>query len=96
MGDVIDRKPPQWQKKAPVEVDEDAMILRLASAVLRTLTDEVVPTQAQIAVLQLVKRAVLGNYLAATPSASAREVLSQANALARNYSVMGADGQSYD
>ena len=96
MGDVIDRKPPQWQKREQVEKGEDAMVLRLASAVLQVLTDEVVPTQAQIAVLQLVQRAVLGNYLAATPSTTAREVLSQAADLARQYDVRGADGQCYD
>lgn len=97
MGDVIDRKPPQWQKKDQVEVGEDAMILRLAGAVLHTLNDqEAVPTVAQLAVLKLVTRAVLGNYVAVTPSTTAREVMEQAADMASRYAVTGADGKSYD
>lgn len=92
MGDLIDRAPPQWKKREPVESDEDALVLRLAATVLRVLTDEAVPTPAQIAVLMLVQRAVVSNYAAVTDVVSARRAYAQAEDLAKRYSVYGADG----
>jgi hypothetical protein len=95
MGDVLDPKPPQWQRKQALEDVPEDRVLILASKLKSELTEiiagEVDSTLVQLAALRLVLKAVVGNYRIIMGHAAAKELMRQASEMAEQYQVNGID-----
>jgi hypothetical protein len=91
MGRIIDPRPPQWERKQPVDDVREDRVLCLAESLLRVLTGETDPTAVQLAALRLVQKAVIGNYSSAMGLDNAKAVLAQATELASCYAINIAD-----
>lgn len=92
MGEVLDPKPPQWQRKQPVEDVPEDLVLLLASklkAVIDGGSED--STLVQLAALRLVLKAVIGNYRAIMGHTTAKEMMRQAAEIADQYQINGID-----
>lgn len=94
MGDVIEPKIPQWQRKNPdtsegVEQDD---VLDLLQKLMLVLESKVATTVVQLSALRLIQKAIVGNYQIAMGSEDTKELLRQAQELASMYVVRGHDG----
>lgn len=90
MGEVLDPKPPQWERKQPLgeDVSEDRVTL-LAGRLLSALSEEIDATVVQIAALRLLQKTVVGIYIEAMGIDAARELMKQAVELASHYTIRG-------
>jgi hypothetical protein len=89
MGKIIDPRPPQWERKQPVDDVKEDRVLRTADALLQVLTGETDPTVVQLAALRLVQKAVIGTYQSAMGLDNTKEVLKQATEMASCYVITG-------
>lgn len=92
MGDVLDPKPPQWERRHALENVAEDLTLQLAARFMQMLTEELDSTVVQLAALRLVQKAIIGNYQLCMGETDTKEVLAQATALAAQYIVRGSDG----
>lgn len=91
MGDLLDPKPPQWQRKEPLEDIPEDLVLTLAGKLKEQIDADVCSTLVQLAALRLVTKAVLGNYRNIVGTDAAREVMRQASEMCEQYEVKGVD-----
>jgi len=96
MGDIIDPKPPQWERTPVMEdVREDGVIdlaRRIMELIQQDLASTVEPTVLQLAALRLAQKAVIGNYQIQMGEEATALLLKQARELAGVYVVRGTDG----
>ena len=95
MGNLLDPKPPQWQRKETLDdVSEDRVVLlasKLKSELIQIIDGEVDSTLVQLAALRLVLKAVVGNYRSVMGHDAAKELMRQASEMAEQYQVNGID-----
>lgn len=95
MGNVLDPKPPQWERKqksdGSEEESEDRVVL-LATQLLNTLTSDTDPVVVQLAALRLLQKGVILRYRQLIGVADTQEALRQATEMAQNYIVKSPDG----
>lgn len=92
MGDVVDPKPPQWNRKEPLEdVPEDRTLL-LVMKLMAALTEELDTPVVRLAALRLVQKGVIVEYRQRAGTPAAEETLRQARDLAGLYVIQGPDG----
>lgn len=91
MGKLIDPRPPQWERRQPVDDVKEDRVLCIADALLQVLTAVTDPTVVQLAAMRLVQKAVIGTYQGAMGLDNTKEVLKQATEMASCYVVHGVD-----
>ncbi len=96
MGDVLDPKPPQWQRKEQLEDIPEDRVLLLATKLKAQIDAEVDSTLVQLAALRLVTKAVVGNYRNIVGTEAARELMRQASEMCEQYAVRGIDDNPED
>jgi hypothetical protein len=96
MGDLLDPKPAQWQRKVPLEDIPEDRVLLLANRLKAVIDSEVEPTIVQLAGLRLVLKAIIGNYRAIVGHETAKEMMRQASQLTEQYEVKGIDDRPED
>jgi hypothetical protein len=90
-GKLIDPRPPQWERKQPVDDVKEDRVAVLAKALIVCLTEEMDPIPVQLAALTLAKRATIGIYQIAMGSADAKVAVLQAEAMAAAFIINGVD-----
>lgn len=91
MGDIIDPRPPQWERKQPVDDVREERVIALATALVKALTEEVDPVVVQLAALRLASRATIGIYQVAMGATAAKEALLQAEKMADMFVINGVE-----
>ena len=95
MGDVLDPKPPQWQRKVALEdVPEDRVLLlagKLKAQVDAYVAADVDSMLVQLVAIRLVLKAIVGNYRNIVGHEAARELMRQASEMCEQYQVNGID-----
>lgn len=95
MGDVLNPKFPQWERKQALENVQEDRTLRLVHCLMEALTGELDSTVVRLAAIRLVQKAIIGEYQRQMGDIDAKELLSQATALAAQYAVRGSDGTEF-
>lgn len=94
MGDVLDPKPPQWERKTPLEDVPEDRVLMLTNAFMDVLNNgEIDSTLVQLVAIRLVLKGVVGNYRAIVGHDAARELMRQAAEMAEQYTIKGIDNE---
>lgn len=88
-GKLIDPRPPQWERRHPVDDVREDRVLYIADALLQVLIAETDPTVVQLAAMRLVQKAVIGSYQGAMGISNTKEVLKQATEMAGGYLIRG-------
>jgi hypothetical protein len=92
MGDVLDPKPPQWQRKVALEDVPEDRVLMLTNALMAVVnSDEIDSTLVQLVAIRLILKGVVGNYRAIVGHDAARELMRQAAEMAEQYTIKGVD-----
>ncbi len=91
MGNVLDPKPPQWQRKETLEDVREDRVLMLADKLKAQIDADVDSTLVLLAALRLVTKAVVGNYRNIVGLEATRELLRQASELCSMYEIKGID-----
>ncbi len=95
MGEILDPKPPQWQREQPLEDVAEDRVLLLADRLMRTLTDgELDSTLVQVTSLMLLLKATVGNYRSIVGKEAANELSRQASEMLAYYRINGVDDSS--
>lgn len=89
MGDLLEPKPPQWQRKNE-EVPGDRVLL-LTEQLWQTLHKEVDPVVVTLAAIRLAMKGIVGHYQKQAGPEAAKELMKQATELAAKYKVDGID-----
>lgn len=94
MGAVLDPKPPQWQRKTPLEDVPEDRVLMLTNALMAVVnSDDIDSTLVQLVAIRLILKGVVGNYRAIVGHEAARELMKQATEMAEHYTIKGVDDQ---
>ncbi len=91
MGDLLEPKPPQWQRREHVEDVPEDRVLLLTEVLWQTLHREVDPTVVTLAAIRLVMKGIVGHYQKVIGRDAAKELMKQAAEMADKYEVMGVD-----
>lgn len=89
MGDLLEPKPPQWQRREHVEDVPEDRVLLLTEKIWQSLHSEVDPTVVTLAAIRLVMKGIVGHYRKAVGHEAAKELVRQAAELADKYEVRG-------
>ncbi len=91
MGDVIDRHPPQWERRSrPEETAGDAVLALVVKLTAElNATAGVNPTIVRLAALRLALKAVILDHQRCVGIEETRETLKQASELAAQYVING-------
>jgi len=92
MGDLVDPKPPQWQRKTTEDDVREDSTIDLAQRLMELICGNMEPTVVQLAALRLVQKAVIGNYQLCQGRDATLILLGQAKELAEAYVIRGSDG----
>lgn len=88
MGDLLDPRPSQWQRRdQPDDAQGEDLTLRIVTELMAVLTQEVVPTVALLAALRMAQKSVISTYQMAYGAAQAKALLEQATVLAAQYTI---------
>lgn len=89
MGDLINPKPPQWERIAGQQEVKDDAVIALAARLMECVNQGVEPQIAVMAALRMVQKAVILNYQRCVGPEATREALRQATLLAAQYHIDG-------
>ena len=91
MGDLLEPKPPQWQRKEELDDISEDRVLLLANNLKAVIDSEVDSTLVQLAAMRLVLKAIVGNYRSIVGHEAAQELMRQASVMCEQYEVKGID-----
>jgi hypothetical protein len=92
MGELVDPKPPQWERKAAADDVRNDGTIDLAQRIMELLSANMEPMVVQLAALRLVQKAVIGDYHFSMGKEATTTLLQQAKELAEAYVIRGPDG----
>lgn len=88
MGDLLDPRPVQWNRRDQSEGDQgDDLTLRVVTELMEVLTREVVPPAVLLAALRMVQKSVISTYQMSYGIEQARAMLEQASTIAAQYTI---------
>lgn len=89
MGNVIDPKPPQWQRREERADIKDDAVLSLVARLVTCATTSVEPDIVVMAALRMVQKAAITTYQLRAGKEATAEMLRQAAELAAQYTING-------
>jgi hypothetical protein len=94
MGDLVDPKPAQWERKSAADDVREDGTLDLSQRIMELLCSNLEPSVVQLAAIRLVQKAVIVNYQLCMGREATLTLLSQAKELADAYVIRGSDGET--